>query len=131
VVVTMLEGDADVLEATASGADGYCVKSSGQHVVMDAVRTVGAGGAYFDPKIAHVVLGKLSTARPGDAPSPLTPRELAILRMIADGKGNAEIVRTLQLPLGTVKTHISDLMRKLGAADRAHAAAIALRNGFL
>jgi DNA-binding NarL/FixJ family response regulator len=131
VVLTMREGEADVLEAVASGVDGYCVKSSGQDVVMDAVRTVAAGGAYFDPKVAHVVLGRLTVAPLRDGEAGLTARELAVLRMIADGKGNAEIARTLAVPLGTVKADISDLMRKLGAADRANAAVIALRHGYL
>jgi DNA-binding NarL/FixJ family response regulator len=131
VVLTMREGEADVLEAVASGVDGYCVKSSGGDVVMDAVRTVAAGGAYFDPKIAHVVLGRLTVAPLRDESAGLTARELAVLRMIADGKGNAEIARTLAVPLGTVKADISDLMRKLGAADRANAAVIALRHGYL
>jgi DNA-binding NarL/FixJ family response regulator len=131
VVLTMREGEADVLEAVASGVDGYCVKSSGGDVVMDAVRTVAVGGAYFDPKIAHVVLGRLTVAPLRDESAGLTARELAVLRMIADGKGNAEIARTLAVPLGTVKADISDLMRKLGAADRANAAVIALRHGYL
>jgi DNA-binding NarL/FixJ family response regulator len=95
------------------------------------VRTVAVGGAYFDPKIAHVVLGRLTVAPLRDESAGLTARELAVLRMIADGKGNAEIARTLAVPLGTVKADISDLMRKLGAADRANAAVIALRHGYL
>jgi NarL family two-component system response regulator LiaR len=131
VVLTMREQDDDVLAAVAAGADGYCAKSSGHHVVMDAVRTVAAGGAYFDPRIAHVVLKRLSGVPAMPEESPLNRRERAILRMISEGVGNTEIANRTGMPLGTVKTSISDILRKLGASDRAHAAAIALRGGFL
>lgn len=131
VVLTMRERESEVLAAVASGADGYCVKSSGQQVVMDAVRTVAAGGAYFDSRVAHVVLNRLSAAPASPASSPITAREREILGMVADGVGNAEIAERLHISLGTVKTHIAETLRKLNASDRAHAAVIALRRGFL
>ena len=63
VVLTMHELDDEVLAALAAGADAYCVKASDPALVIDAVRTVAAGGAFFDPRVAHVVLRRLS-ARP-------------------------------------------------------------------
>jgi NarL family two-component system response regulator LiaR len=131
VVLSMREEDEDVLAAVAAGADGYCAKSSGHHVIMDAVRIVGAGGAYFDPKIAHIVLRRLSGNSPAPENSPLAARERVILTMIAEGTSNADIAERMHLPLGTVKSHISDILRKLNASDRAHAAVIALRGGYL
>jgi two-component system, NarL family, response regulator LiaR len=131
VILTMRDGEPDVLAAIASGADGYCAKSSGHQVVVDAVRAVAAGGAYFDPHIADVVLKRLRGSVPRTAQSPLNPRETMILRMIADGTSNNEISDKLKLPLGTIKAHVSDILRKLSASDRAHAAVIALREGFL
>jgi DNA-binding NarL/FixJ family response regulator len=129
LVLTMHELDAEVLAALAAGADGYCVKSSDPALVVDAVRTVAAGGAYFDPKIAHIVLRRFSGAAP--ASSPLTPRELDVLRLIADGVGNTEIAERLHLGLGTVKGHVRDILEKLSASDRAQAAVTAFRRGLL
>jgi DNA-binding NarL/FixJ family response regulator len=127
----MHELDEEVLAALAAGADAYCVKSSDAAVVIDAVRTVAAGGAYFDPRIAHVVLRRFSGTASPPADSPLTPRELDVLRLVADGVGNAEIAERLHLGLGTVKGHVRDILEKLSASDRAHAAVVAFRRGLL
>ncbi|HEV3086594.1 MAG TPA: response regulator transcription factor [Candidatus Elarobacter sp.] len=131
VILTMQELDDEVLAALAAGADAYCVKSSDPTIVIDAIRAVAAGGAYFDPRIAHVVLRKLSGSpqRPGN--SPLTPRETEILKLIADGVGNAEIAERLYISLGTVKGHVADILAKLSASDRAQAAVTAYRRGLI
>ncbi len=131
VVLTMHELDDEVLAALAAGADAYCVKSSEPGVVVDAIRAVAAGGAYFDPKIAHVVLRKLSGTQAHPASSPLTPRETEILKLIAEGIGNAEIAERLYISLGTVKGHVGDIMEKLSASDRAQAAVTAYRWGLI
>jgi NarL family two-component system response regulator LiaR len=131
LVLTMHELDEEVLAALAAGADGYCVKSSDASVVIDAVRTVAAGGAYFDPRIAHVVLRRCAGAAAPPSDSPLTPRELDVLRLVAEGVGNADIAERLHLGLGTVKGHVRDILEKLSASDRAHAAVVAFRRGLL
>lgn len=132
VILTMHDLDTEVLAALAAGADAYCVKSGNPKGVVTAVQTVAEGGAYFDPSIAHIVLrevGAPSSAARGV--SPLTPRETEIVRLIADGVGNAEIARRLSLGLGTVKGHIRDILEKLSAADRTQAAVNALRRGLI
>jgi two-component system, NarL family, response regulator LiaR len=131
VVLTMHELDDEVLAALAAGANAYCVKSSDPAVVIDAIRTVAGGGAYFDPKIAHVVLRKLSGTPPDPARSPLTPRETEILKLIADGVGNAEVAERLYVSLGTVKGHVADILEKLSASDRTQAAVTAYRRGLI
>jgi DNA-binding NarL/FixJ family response regulator len=132
VILTMHELDDEVLAALSAGADAYCVKSSDTSTVIDAVRIVAGGGAYFDPRIAHVVLRRLGAPAPQpSADSPLTPRELDVLRLIADGIGNVEIAERLHIGLGTVKGHIRDILEKLSAADRTQAAVNALRRGYL
>lgn len=131
VILTMQELDDDVLAALGAGADAYCVKSSDPATIIDAIRTVAAGGAYFDPQIAHVVLRKLSGSSAQPASSPLTPRETEILRLVAEGIGNAEIAERLHLGLGTVKGHVADILAKLSASDRAHAAVTAYRRGLI
>jgi NarL family two-component system response regulator LiaR len=132
VILTMHELDDEVLAALSAGADAYCVKSSDASTVIDAVRIVAGGGAYFDPRIAHVVLRRLGAPAPHpSADSPLTPRELDVLRLIADGVGNLEIGERLHIGLGTVKGHIRDILEKLSAADRTQAAVNAMRRGYL
>lgn len=132
VILTMHELDDEVLAALSAGADAYCVKSSDASTVIDAVRIVAGGGAYFDPRIAHVVLRRLGAPAPHTGTdSPLTPRELDVLRLIADGIGNVEIGERLHIGLGTVKGHIRDILEKLSAADRTQAAVNALRRGYL
>ena len=132
VILTMHDLDTEVLAALAAGADAYCVKSGDAQSLVDAVRTAAEGGAFFDPAVAHIVLRKLGqadAARTQD--SPLSPRETEILRLVAEGVGNAEIAQRLALGLGTVKGHIRDILEKLSAADRTQAAVTALRRGFI
>jgi NarL family two-component system response regulator LiaR len=132
VILTMHELDDEVLAALSAGADAYCVKSSDASTVIDAVRIVAGGGAYFDPRIAHVVLRRLGAPSPQPSTdSPLTPRELDVLRLIADGIGNQEIGERLHIGLGTVKGHIRDILEKLSASDRTQAAVNAMRRGYL
>lgn len=132
VIMTMIDVQEEVLAALAAGADAYSLKSSPAQTLIDAVRIAADGGAYFDPRIAHVVLGRFSqqaVAPKGD--SPLTPREVDVLRLIAEGKANTEIATQLTIGLGTVKGHIRDILEKLSAADRTQAAVVALRKGFI
>ena len=133
VIMTMVDVEDEVLAALAAGADAYCLKSSPVSVLVDAVRIAGEGGAYFDPRIAHVVLSRFlpKSAPATPSASPLTPREVDVLRLIADGKGNTEIASQLAIGLGTVKGHIRDILEKLSAADRTQAAVLALRKGFI
>ncbi len=132
VIVTMIDLEDEVLAALAAGADAYCLKSSDPERIVDAVRIASEGGAYFDPTIAHVVLGRFSATRPSDARlSPLTQRETEILRLISDGSANSEIAEMLHIGLGTVKGHIRDILEKLSASDRTQAAVVALRKGYI
>jgi two-component system, NarL family, response regulator LiaR len=132
VIVTMVDLEEEVLAALAAGADAYCLKSSEPERIVEAVRIAGEGGAYFDPRIAHVVLARFSGTRSNDAHfSPLTARETEILRRISDGNANAEIAESLHIGLGTVKGHIRDILEKLSAADRTQAAVVALKKGYI
>jgi len=133
VILTMHDIDTEVLAALAAGADAYCVKSTSAEGIVSAVRIVAEGGAYFDPAVAHIVLRKIANpnAPSAQASSPLSPRETEILKLIADGVGNAEIAERLSIGLGTVKGHVRDILEKLSAADRTQAAVVALRRGII
>ena len=132
VILTMVDLEEEVLAALAAGADAYCLKSADPARIVEAVKIAADGGAYFDPKIAHVVLQRFgSGAKPSNPLSPLTQRETEVLRLVADGVGNAEIATRLAIGLGTVKGHVRDILEKLAASDRTHAAVVALRKGFI
>ncbi len=131
-ILTVQDLEAEILGALAAGADAYSLKTSPLDRIVAAIRTAADGGAYFDPHIAHVVLGQICNLRPpSDLASPLTPRETEIVRLIASGRGNAEIARSLYIGLGTVKGHIRDILEKLAATDRTQAAVVALRRGLI
>ena len=132
VVLTMREEEAVVNAVLRAGPDAYCVKSSPPETIVDAIRAVVAGGAYFDARVAAIVLARLTgnSGEHTDA-SPLTPRETEILGLISEGTANGEIAARLFVSLGTVKTHIAEIMFKLAASDRANATAIALRSGYI
>jgi NarL family two-component system response regulator LiaR len=130
-ILTMHDLEEEVLAALSAGADAYSVKTTRPEQIVAAVRTAADGGAFFDPKIAHVVMRHLGAVRPAAVASPLTERETEILRMIAEGKGNSEIASALYIGLGTVKGHIRDILEKLAAADRTQAAVVALRRGLI
>jgi two-component system, NarL family, response regulator LiaR len=132
VILTMHDLDTEVLAALAAGADAYCVKSTKPEGIVTAVRVVAEGGAYFDPAVAHIVMRRITGPNaPAQGSSPLSPRETEILKLVADGVGNAEIADRLALGLGTVKGHVRDILEKLSASDRTQAAVVALRRGII
>ncbi len=133
LILTMHDMEDEVIATLAAGADAYCLKSADPERIVDAVKAAASGGAYFDPGIAHVVLRAFNhpEVAASAAGSPLSPRETEILQLIAGGTSNADIAQQLGIGLGTVKGHIRDLMEKLSASDRTHAAVIALRRGLI
>jgi DNA-binding NarL/FixJ family response regulator len=131
-ILTVHDLETEILAALSAGADAYSLKTSPPERIVIAIRTAAEGGAYFDPRIAHVAMGRIAEGRPTPArESPLTARETEILRLIANGRGNAEIATALFIGLGTVKGHIRDILDKLAASDRTQAAVVALRRGLI
>ncbi|MBB5235900.1 response regulator [Deinococcus budaensis] len=128
VMLTAHDLREEVFAALASGADAYCLKSARPELLLLAIRAAAAGSAYLDPQVAHHVL---SGVRVPDAATPLTARELDVLRLIAEGLGNREIAQALEISVSTVKLHVQELLTKLQAADRTQAAVKALRRGLL
>lgn len=129
VMLTVHQLDSEVLAALASGANAYCLKTTDPNSLLIAVRAVALGGAYLDPQIAHVVLGRVTTDSSGE--SPLSPRELEVLKLIAEGLNNKQIAATLEISLSTVKTHVQEILERLAVSDRTQAAVKALRRGLI
>lgn len=125
LVLTTFDDTDLLLDAIRSGARGYLLKDVNLEQLLEAIRTLASGGTMFQPAITERVLQGLTSLPPlrGSLgpPSPLTERELEILRLLASGLSNREIARALALADGTVKNHVSNLMAKLGARDRTHA----------
>jgi len=128
VIFTVHQLEVEVLAAVASGADAYCLKSSDPASLILALRAAALGSTYLDPQIAHIVLRQVVVP---NSDIELSPRELQVLRCIADGRSNKEISQELNISLSTVKTHIEDVLRKLSASDRTQAAVKALKKGLL
>jgi DNA-binding NarL/FixJ family response regulator len=129
VLVLTAHDDQDmVLEAVRAGAHGYILKSATRNDLIGAIRRVAAGEQYYDAVVVKAFLR--GDQRQRDA-GLLTSRELEILRMAADGLTNREIGERIYVSVGTVKTHLDNIYRKLEVSDRAHAVAVALRRGLL
>jgi DNA-binding NarL/FixJ family response regulator len=129
ILVLTAHDDQDmVLEAVRSGAHGYILKSASRNELIGAIRRVAAGDQYYDSVVVKAFLR--GDQRQRDA-TLLTNRELQILRMAADGLTNKQIGEQLFVSVGTVKSHLDNIYRKLEASDRAHAVAVALRRGLL
>lgn len=132
LVLTVFEDDTSVFPAIRAGARGYVLKNAEQDELLRGIRTVAQGGAIFSPGIAERVLAYLH-APPPNAPrsafDELTPREREILELLARGNSNPEIADALYLSPKTVSNHISNVLAKLQAADRAKLMLMALEAG--
>ncbi len=153
LILTLRDNKEAVLAAFAAGADSYCMKDIGFDNLLEAVRVTYNGNAWIDPAIARIVLQQAqqsphskevaSVDSKGVAhnqdqenneiidPYTLTERELEVLQLIVEGCSNAAIAERLYITVGTVKTHVRNILNKLCADDRTQAAVRALRSGLV
>jgi two-component system NarL family response regulator len=124
LVLTTFDGDADIQRALEAGARGYLLKSVRRATLIEAVRAVAAGERYLPPATAARLVEAMESER-------LTPRELDVLKLLAEGQRNREIADALGLAEPTVKIHVNNLLRKLQAKDRTEATVIALKRGLI
>ena len=124
IVLSTYAGDVQVLRAIKAGARGYIVKGHVHRELLDAIRTVHAGHKRIPPEIA----AELAEHAADDQ---LSSREIDVLRLIGAGNANKQIADKLLIGETTVKNHISSILSKLGANDRAHAVTIALKRGII
>ena len=131
LVVTSFTDRRMIVPAIRAGARGYVYKDVDPAALATAVRSVHAGHVLLEPEVAAALLdsGTGGPADPSPPAAPLTAREREVLALIAQGRANREIARTLVLAEKTVKTHVSNILMKLGVADRTQAALWAVRHG--
>ncbi|MFG1697911.1 response regulator [Nonomuraea sp. NPDC049309] len=133
LVVTTFNLDEYVYEALRAGASGFLLKDAPPPQLLHGIRTVATGAALIDPEVTRQLVGKFAARiRPaGVQPTEpaLTPRELEVLRLIADGQSNSEIAATLVISQETVKTYVSRILTKLDLRDRVQAVVYAYRHG--
>jgi DNA-binding NarL/FixJ family response regulator len=132
LVVTTFGDDENVYAALHAGADGFLPKRARPAEIVDAVRIVAGGQSLLFPAAIRSLAARHAPAAPASAElADLTPREREILRLMARGLSNSEIAGELYLGLQTVKTHVSSLLRKLGARDRTQAVIAAYESGLV
>jgi two-component system response regulator DegU len=112
----------------SAGADAYIVKDSSLQELITAIKTLGEGSSYVDPRVAATLLRRRGPANRMNA-NQLSPRETDIIRLIAQGLSNRDIGRRLILSEKTVKNHVSHIFSKLHFTTRSQAAVHAIRNG--
>jgi two-component system, NarL family, response regulator LiaR len=152
LILTLRDNEQVVLAAFAAGADSYCMKDVSSETLVEAIQKTSEGYNWIDPAIAGVVLKQTRlAAMSGEVDlsetiaikatepeysqileaSPLTERELEVLQLIVEGSSNAVIAEKLYITVGTVKTHVRNILNKLCADDRTQAAVRALRSGLI
>ncbi|HEY9902648.1 MAG TPA: response regulator transcription factor [Candidatus Sericytochromatia bacterium] len=153
LVLTLQDNEESVMAAFAAGADSYCMKNISFDNLLEALQVTNEGNAWIDPAIARIVLKQTKVNEAGaDATAamktvtisaaepeysqlieayPLTERELEVLQLIVEGCSNAAIAEKLYITVGTVKTHVRNILNKLCADDRTQAAVRALRSGLV
>lgn len=124
VVLTTYTGDVQVLRALRAGARGYILKGHVHRELLDTIRAVHAGQKRIPPDVAE----QLAEHAVDDQ---LTQREIDVLRLIAAGNSNKLIADQLSIGEATVKSHVTNILSKLGANDRAHAVTIGLKRGII
>ncbi|AOX46097.1 response regulator transcription factor [Microbacterium sp. BH-3-3-3] len=141
LIVTTFDRDDYLFAALAAGASGFLLKNAGPEELVAAVRVIGAGDALLAPEVTRRVIERFSegsgevaaspvpTTRPLVLAESLTDRETEVLRLVAEALSNAEIAAQLFIGEATVKTHVSNVLQKLGARDRVQAVVLAHRHG--
>ncbi|MDQ2835353.1 MAG: response regulator transcription factor [Acidobacteriota bacterium] len=124
IVLTTFDGDEDIYRALQAGARGYLLKGMDADDLTAAIHAVHAGRTYIPSEIAERLAERFSG-------SELTERETEVLRLIVGGNSNKEIGAKLFISEATVKTHVNNLLSKLGVSDRTQAATTALQRGIV
>lgn len=124
IVLTTYSGDVQVVRALKAGVQGYILKGNVHRELLETIRAVHAGKKRIPPELAVQLVDHA-------ADDSLTPRELDVLRLIAAGNANKQIADQLSIGEASVKSHVANILSKLGANDRTHAVTIGLKRGII
>jgi DNA-binding NarL/FixJ family response regulator len=124
IVLTTHAGDVQVSRALKAGARAYLLKGSLRKELLETIRAVDAGQKRLSSQVAAEIAEHATDET-------LTPREIEVLRLVAGGNANKEIAAKLSLTEETVKSHVRNILAKLGANDRTHAVAISVKRGII
>jgi DNA-binding NarL/FixJ family response regulator len=124
IALTSYDGDQEIYRALETGVRGYLLKDMVHTEVLRAIRIVHAGKRYIPQEVTDQLDGFFPEVA-------LTPREVDVLRLVAQGLGNKQIADLLGTAVGTVKTQVQSILSKLGAEDRTHAVTLAFRRGII
>ncbi|HET6868340.1 MAG TPA: response regulator transcription factor [Solirubrobacteraceae bacterium] len=135
IILTTFERDEYVFEALHAGASGFLLKNAPPEQLIDAVRVVASGDALLAPSVTRRIIEQFAR-HPVDPDvrerlESLTQREREVLVMLARGNSNSELAAELFVSEGTVKTHVSSLLAKLGVRDRVQAVVLAYESGLV
>ncbi|WP_406278970.1 response regulator [Embleya sp. NBC_00896] len=137
VILTTFGEDAYISTALDSGATGFLLKSGDPRELIAGVKAAAEGGAYLSPQVAKRVIAHRAPTRPvrdsdgGARVALLTAREREVLALVGEGLSNLEIAQRLHLVEGTVKTHVSAILARLGVRNRVQAAILAYESGIV
>ena len=124
IILTTFEGDAEVNRALKAGAAGYLLKTMPRKQIVESMRLIHAGKRRIDPGVAASLAEHMGQET-------LSLREIEILKQVAEGNRNKEIAAHLTLSEETIKSHMKNILEKLGASDRTQAVSIAVRRGIM
>ncbi len=127
LVLTTYDSDSDILRAIEAGATGYLLKDTPREELFHAIRSAAMGKSYLSPVVATRLVRQMR--RPEE--TPLSERELDVLRLVAEGASNKEIAHRLHISETTVKTHLLHIFAKLEVGDRTQAVTVAIQRGIV
>ena len=135
IIVSATDDQSQICESIAAGVSGYVVKDDVGDAIIEAVRHAANGSAYLPPPIAKRVLGVVGARNAAgfavQSKIPLSDRELAVLKLMAQGLRHKEIARELRISQRTVGNHVASIYNKLGISDRAQAIVYAVKKGIV
>ena len=131
VAVTSFIEEDKVTTALEAGASGYLLKDAGADEVAKAIRAAYAGEVHLDPQVARVLAQRLRARRDAEPVEPLTAREIEVIQLLGKGAANKEIATELSITERTARTHVSNILGKLGLASRTQAALWAVEHNML
>ena len=132
IILTSHNDEKEVLNSLKAGANAYCSKEINPRRLIEVVKSVADGAAWFDPSIAHIVLKATTNSPTLDSENnsknyDLTARESQILKLMTEGYSNMEIAQILVISINTTKAHVANILQKLEVDDRLQAALKALK----